>query len=635
MNECHIDIETYSDIDLTKAGVYKYAQSEATRILCIAFHYKGQMYCWREWDPADQPAFAELVSILENPKIELHAHNAQFERVMLNTVGPRYGIPPTETSRWKCSAVLASLHALPRSLDQATTVLGTAPKDKTGRKIMLTLSKPRTAGNLKGQPWNYEDRPEDFEKLAEYCMDDVRAEMGLTDYLPRLPASEQKAWELDQHINDTGIAVDMDLVRLLLAAWPDKKRALDEECRSLTNGIGVTQVKGLTEWLGVKELTAPAIAKHLKKAKLSEDKLRVLELRDEARKTSITKFSTLERAVCEDDRLRGMFLFHGAQTGRWTGRIVQLHNLPRNTASNPDEVIYQLKANPSIVTGDLAQQLIRPTFIGGPDGLLIGDYAGIELRVSLWITDDLAGLSKLRSGVDLYVDMAEFIYGPEIEINSKRRFVGKQAVLGLGYGMGAPRFIEYCAGFGQTLDKDLAVKTVHAYKDLYISIVNAWTELNKGACAAVRTGKPVLCLNGRVKYVVAGNFLYCVLPSGRPIAYPFPMVIQQDTPWGGTRPALSYMSVNPYSRKWERGTTFGGRLFENICQGTASCLLRHSLQVIHADYKIVGHVHDEILAEGSEAQLPDFIEKMERVPNWAEGLPVSVEGVHSYRYLKA
>ena len=287
------------------------------------------------------------------------------------------------------------------------------------------------------------------------------------------------------------------------------------------------------------------------------------------------------------------------------------------------------------MTANDAQQLIRPTFIGGDDGLLVGDYAGIELRVSLWLIGDEVGLEKIRNGVDLYVDMAEFIYGPGVEIDSKKRFVGKQAVLGLGYGMGAPRFVDYCAGFGQELELELAEKTVHAYKDLYVKIPNAWTELNKASVAAVRNpGKVIKVLEGKVKYVMRGRFLYCVLPSGRPITYVEPMVIKTETPWGQMRPTLTYMSSNPYSKKWERNTTFGGRLFENICQGVASCLLRYSLQKVSEYYMIVAHVHDEILVEGHKDYLEHFVETMEITPDWAGELPVKVDGLHTMRYLK-
>jgi DNA polymerase len=634
----YIDIETRSRCNLVKQGVYRYAEDPSTEILCIAWAVNDEpVKLWNQWDEYCDD-LDELAELMHRQGVTLSAYNANFERVVLNShAGQSLGLPVTCIDQWTCTAVQAALHALPRALGDCAKALRTRPKSEAGKKVMMALCKPRTAGKMKGVFWEYEDRPEDFHILGEYNIDDVEAERSIARYLPALPRSEQAMWELDQKINDRGIKVDLDLATFITETWPQVKERLNEECLKLTGDIGVTQVGLLTKWLGLSNLRADTVKKELAKNRLSRKKMRVLELRAEASKTSVTKFNTLMGAVCMDGRLRGMFLFHGAQTGRWTGRIVQLHNLPRNTSKHPEEQIAELYQDPGLLSGDLAQQLIRPTFTGESDGLLIGDFKSIELCFSLWLVGDQVGIDKINDGVDMYKDMAQFIYHiPYEDIDSMKRFVGKQAVLGLGYGMGPPKFVEYCLGFGEHLDLELAEHTVSAYRDLYIKITHGWVECNKAAVKAVRNpGTSVEVFGGKIKYIVRGNFLYCVLPSGRPIAYPFPEVHQKEVPWGGTRPSLTFMSVDQYTRKWQRGSTFGGRLFENICQGGSSCLLRYSLQQVDKHYIIVGHVHDEGLAEGPGENLRHFTRLMERTPPWADGLPVVVESVHSPRYLKA
>ncbi len=638
MTRVYIDLESRSRVNLLKAGHYRYAEDASTEILCIAWAVDdGPVRLWTQWDDSCD-SLDDLITLMEIPSVELSAYNAGFERTMFNgQAGQALGIPETPVSRWRDTAVQSALHALPRAMGECAKALGTRPKNESGKKVMMKLCKPRTAGKMKGVFWEYEDCPEDWHLLGEYNRDDVECERSIAKYLPELPKSEQKNWELDQAINDNGIKIDMDLATFITDTWPSIKAQMNLECAEITGGISATQVKLLTEWVGLPDMTAPTVKKHLAAGKLSKKKLRVLELRSEVSKTSVTKFNTLLNAVCADGRLRGMFMFHGAQTGRWTGRIVQLHNLPRNSADNPEKLIKKLRKKPHKLTGDTAQKLVRPTFIGGPDGLCIGDFSGIELCYSLWLVDDQVGVDKINAGIDMYKDMACFIYHlPYDEIDSKKRFVGKQAVLGLGYAMGAPKFVEYCAGFGETLDLELSKKTVHAYRDLYLKITEGWTACNKASVEAVRNpGVAFPIFGGRVKYIMRGNFLYCVLPSGRPIAYPYPQIGSRMTPWGEERPSLSFMSVDQYTRKWERGTTFGGRLFENICQGGSSDLLRYSLQRLFKEYIIVAHVHDEALVEAGIEELPRFTKLMSKKPKWAKGLPVRVESVHSFRYLKA
>ena len=631
----YIDIETRSAAQIFN-GVYPYAEHSSTDILCICWAVDdGEVKGWANWRD-DYDSLQELVDIMSRPEeFQLSAYNANFERTMLNTCGAKYGLPRTSVSQWTCSAVLAAMHALPRALGDAAKALGTHKKDEQGKKAMMRLCKPRAAGKLKGQFWEYEEDPEGFTTMFEYCKDDVRAERGIAKRLPPLLPMEQKAWELDQVINDRGIKVDIDLAENIVKAWAIRKEKLVDRCQQLT-GFTPFQTSHLAEYLDLPNTQAGTLRKALAK---ETDPVRheVMSIRLEVSKTSVKKFDKILEAACKDGRLRGMYLFDGAQTGRWAGRIVQLHNLPRNAADNPEEAIKAFYKAPELVTGDSAQQLIRPTFMAEP-GLLIGDYSGIELRVSLWLADYHDALDKIRDGVDMYVDLAEVIYNlPTSKIDKKKRFVGKQAVLGLGYGMGVKRFISYCADMGEPIDEPLAKRTVEVYRETYGDICRAWSGVQTAAQeATLSPGKKVYALGGKVMYVHIGNFLYCKLPSGRIISYPQPSVIQVPVPWSKTqtRPQLEYAQMSPYTRKWGRDTTFGGRMFENLAQGIASCLLRHSLGVVEAEYPVVGHVHDEILAEGRERNLKHFIALMEQKPQWAKDIPIKVEAEFSTRYIK-
>jgi DNA polymerase len=635
---CNIDIETYSAADLIKVGVFRYVEDPSTEILCISWKVKGKLRRWTSWGggPIDH-----LAKQMANPKVRLEAYNAQFERVVLNSpAGVALGLPRTSISRWKDSAVQSALHALPRDLGRCASALDTHPKDDAGKKVMLALSKPRSAGKMKGRPWLYRDRPDDFHTLSEYCDDDVLAEEGIGQALPALPIAEQRNWELDQKINEHGVKVDTDLARWITETWAVRKESLAKECVKIT-GYKPSQVAMIRDWLAdhgcdLPDLRAETVRDTLE-AGVPKKVRKVLELRKEFSLTSVTKFQTLLRAVNQDNRLRGMFLYHGAQTGRWTGRIVQLHNLPRNTAKNPQELIDGLYSGELELTGDIAQQLIRPVFTGDP-GLLIGDYASIELRFALWLVDDTKTLRKIRKGVDLYKDLAARIYNKPIDqITPEERFVGKQAVLGLGYGMGPDRFYAYCAAQGQPIPMALAEQTVTIYRQVYKVIYDAWWEIESTALKAVRRpGKKFTCCNGKVAYVVRGKFLYCVLPSGRPIAYPYPRISERMAPWGKMVPALCYMGMDQRTHQWCEQDTFGGRLFENICQGGSSCLLRHSMFLLDEnDFTINMHVHDEIVAEEeNDDRLAEFTEIMEVTPAWASGCPVKVEADFSLRYRK-
>jgi DNA polymerase len=660
--KCNIDIETYSAKNLLKAGVYAYAEDPSTEILTVCWSVDdGPVERWAFWheNPAALDRFAD---VLADPDIELRAYNAQFERVMLNSeAGQVLGLPHTPIERWRCTAVTAALHALPRAMGDCAKALGTAPKDETGKKIMLKLSKPRSSGKLKGRRYLYEELPDEFETLLQYNADDVVCEQGIDNFLPKIPQHVQATYHLDQKINDTGIKVDLDLVRFIVGEWPKVKAELDAKCRKITKGVGVTQVKGLTEWCGMDNLRAEEIRDTLASGKINvyevvlgengeptdekqvvdqvklKKKVRkVLELRQEASKTSVTKFQTLLIAVCKDGRLRGMFLFHGAQTGRWTGKIVQLHNLPRNTAENPQELIEALYHGEIQLTGDIAQQLIRPTFIGGPD-LEIGDFASIELRVALWLVNDHKALEKIRTGQDMYKDLATKIYDkPEEEITKPERFVGKQAVLGLGYGMGPTKFIAYCAGQGEPITEELAQYTVTLYRKVYKKIYDMWWNIEEAAITAIRNpGRKVPTCHGKIHYLMRGSFLYCIFPSGRPVCYPFAKVVPRMAPWGKPVDSLVFKGPNPKTGRWVERDTFGGRLFENICQGVAADLLHHSLHAVDAlGYPIVGHVHDEIVVEGPEDGLQLFEATMAQTPEWANGCPVAVEAEVSPRYKK-
>jgi len=651
-----LDFETRSECDLKKAGSWAYSQHPSTEVLCMAWAVEdGPVKLWTPYQVVpfyfhekitpDTMAFDAAFPVMT----EFEAHNSFFEKaIWKNIMVPKAAWPEIPDKNWSCSAAKASAHSLPRALDKAGSALGLSiQKDQEGKRIMMKLCKPRKP--TKNNPAVWHEDPADYQKLYEYCMDDVRAERALSKALRDLNPMEQKIWHLDQKINERGLRVDMEAVEAAMditAKYIEKGNAVLPDW---TDGAvsKATENAKLLKWVQSKGVqtdnitkdTVTALRQDINVPLLVQD---VLEIRQKLGKTSVAKYKAIAAAVCQDGRLRGLLVYYGGHTGRWAGMIFQPHNLPVNKfKGNVDDYFNILKMG-SLDTFELCypdvmetiSYLIRPLIIPSEGKLLFGgDYKAIEAMALLWLCGDEIGLNIFREGKDIYKDLASTIFRkPVNEITKEERQLGKQGILGLGYQMGAQRFQDTCASYGIKIDIDMAERVKTTYREKYSRVVRLWHNQEGAAMKAIQTKKFVRC--GKIGWGIEGDFLYCKLPSKRLMAYYDPKIETVEVPWG-TKEAITYWAVNSVTKKWEKHKTYGGKIVENITQAVARDLLAHSmLECEDAGYEIVLHVHDEIMAEKEDGSAEEFGELMMGKPDWAEEIPIDVDPWEGKRYLK-
>ena len=703
-----IDFEVRSPVDIKKAGPWKYAEHPNTLPLCLAYKSEREKAIWVNpeiWNPIFAPKLAPIFCSPDDSHFKhwvssariVEAHNAEFERAIWRKIMvPRFGWPDILDHKWRCSAAKAAAHALPRSLEGAGAALKLdIKKDMDGHRIMMKMCrprKPRKDEDPNGLYWN--EDPEDFLKLFRYCLQDVEAEHAISQALPDLSPMEQKVWMLDQKMNERGILADVSSAKKIIYALKEYETTLLEEVSELTNGSinSVKQVAAMAEFCGTESMTKACVAEALEKDQLPQVK-RLLEIRQTLGKSSVSKFKAILERACTDNRLRANLMYHGATTGRWTAKGVQLQNLPRKSV---DEVYFDLALQLlheldtlwiENLFGfrdpvELAQALIRPMLTTDEDrDLLCADFAQIEARVLLWFAEELEALGLFRSGKDIYCDMAGTIYEREVTKKDKNeRQVGKTAILGLGFGMGGKKFKMTCATqAGVEIGKKLARKVVKAYRKKYPGAPAFWYSTERSAIEAVQTGGPVE--NGKTTWLMNGRFLQVILPSGRRLSYPYPALViepayifpalddegknatvmivggtkaqavkkakvradDEDLKLTGEAPierekaVLTHWGVDTKTKRWMRDTTYGGKLVENIVQATARDLMALAmLRLEDSGYPLLLSVHDEVISEAPKdfGSLEDFERITAIVPDWAASCPVAAEGYRAKRYKK-
>jgi DNA polymerase bacteriophage-type len=656
-----IDFETRSPLDLRKVGVYRYATHPDTDIVCMAYAFDDEdVRLWVRRDDVPE----RIVEFVYRDG-ELRAWNAQFERLIWEHIlGPRYGFPEPLDEQWWCTAAEAAAMALPRKLEDAAGVLRVEhQKDVEGYKLMLKMSKPK-----KGGGWH--ESPSDIARLAEYCMQDVRTERAVGKRLRRMSDSERRVYLLDQKINDRGVQLDVPLIeasqKLVAKATVEANKQLNEITDSAVTGV--TKVADLTRWvkeqgLDIDNMRKDTVRESLK-ADLTERVRAVLELRADAGRSSVSKLKTMLACRTDDDKARGLLLYHGASTGRWSGKLIQPQNFARPDVKHAASFIplilrgeYDLINMEQPVIKVIASLLREMITASHGCRLMAGDFASIEARVLAWIAcqDDLVEL--FRAGGKIYERMAAAIYKVPIHeiINpSVERQIGKVTILGAGYQMGSDTFQEQT--FKQTgiqLSDDEAENAIATYREQNAKIKQFWKDINDAAKGAVRSpGQVTSCgREGKIRYVVRDRFLWCVLPSGRALAYALPRLVTKvhhkykknpDTgvkeivdSW--TSEVIAYSGINTFTRKWGTCYAYGGMLTENVVQAMSRDLLVGAmLRSELAGYPNVLSVHDEVVADVPETHgsLEEFTSIMQRVPGWAEGLPVAVESWEGERYHK-
>lgn len=642
----HIDYETSSELELTSVGSWQYSCHESTDILCFWFSYKGIFYGW-DSRRRDDSALYLLAKLFRDPHVIFVAHNAQFEQdISANTFKkcfPELWMPVSH-HRWICTMVMCSYYGLPVSLENAALALKLQhKKDVEGRKIMLKMCKPQRPNKEHKTFWWVRDN-ESYDRLLRYCKDDVRTEIDIFNSLPLLPQSEMDLYVLDRRINQRGIRVDpalagsaiqineyleqklsgkfVELTGVKPKSHVKVKKWINDECGLSLTSANAKTVEGL--------LLDKGIPKHVSQA---------LKIRQVVNKSSVSKYKKIvECADPDDNRIRNTLQFYGAHTGRWAGRLLQVHNLPKGDPNYPSEKYYKYikKSSPKkfyfLFGADsniVLSSCIRSAIIA-PRGkkLIVGDYSQIEARVAAWLAMDDIALQMYRARlVDPYNRMASRIFMREInrKIDTYEGAVGKAAVLGCNYGMGWERFQEYALTYGAAVSEELAKKTVNLFREQYKKIVNLWYVYESLAKKAVlRPGEDF----GGFFFWKDKKVLSYLLPSGRELYY---QGVEIDL-----RGKLSYLSPVSTGDIWRRKSFWGGTLLENIDQAISRDLLAYSMTKLNQEgFNIIMHVHDEIIIEESlDVDIKDFEKCIKQLPDWAEDLPLNVSCWEGDRYKK-
>lgn len=648
MKKVHVDIETFSAADLPKQGVYRYAEDPSTEILCIA--YAIDKLPVQLWTPGQN--LQPLIDLFADNQTALYAHNSQFERILLNSVAGRIlGLPGTPAGRWFCTAAKAAALALPRKLSSCAKALRVVEKDEAGRRIMLKLSRPKklTANNTSRH--TPETNPEDFEALYRYCKNDVEVERAIDAKLPDLSDAERQVFLWDQEVNDRGVQTDRATAQAVVEMAQVFTNREQEKCLQITGALP-SQRAAVMAWCATQKYELSgydknAIAEALQDLAAPPLVKEVLQIRQETAKTSVKKYDALLRATTKDSRLHGAFLYHGAGTGRWTGRLMQLQNLPRGSIKNTEQLArVMLSQDVETVEAlygppmDAFSSGIRAMLLAKPNHIFVqADLSNIEGRVLAWIAGEDWKVQAFKdfdngTAADLYIVAAGKMYGQDRA--EEYRQIGKVSELSLGYQGGTAALQRMAALYGVTFKETQAAQIVSNWRETNNNIQALWRATEAAAIEAMQTHKPVEFAQGRASFIPKGQVLYLVLPSGRRIAYPSPAL----EPGKFRKPQLTFMGDEGFG--WRRQTTYGGSLVNNLVQGIArDILVNGALAAEVAGLPVVIHVHDEIVVEiptPPKADLPNKIQQLEQIlssqPLWAKGLPLRSAGWAGKRYKK-
>lgn len=649
-----IDLETYSDVNLKKAGLYRYVQSPAFEILLFAYSFDGAPTQVIDMAQGEEIPM-EVIHALTDPQCLKHAYNAAFEWYCLSKyMGVQ--LPP---SQWRDTMLHGLYAGYTAGLDATGRALG-IPEDKqklaTGKALIRYFCVPcKPTKSNGGRTRNYPHHdPEKWELFKTYNGQDVVEEMEIERRLSVFPVPDfvQKQWETDLLINARGVAVDMDFCEGALELGETIRAQLTDEAVQLSGLQNPNSVKQLARWLSAEtgdDITS--LRKETIKELLGRDNAdhvqRMLEIRQELGKTSTKKYDAIEAAVCDDGRVRGLLQFYGAnRTGRWAGRLVQVQNLPR-TYTEPLEFARELVKGRKLdalrtVYGspnDTLSQLIRTAFVAAPGNVLIdADFSAIEARVISWLADEEWRLEVFRTHGKIYEASASQMFGVPLERIRKGnpeyslRQRGKVAELALGYQGGVPAMRQMDTGKLLADLPDEEIKDiVDKWRNTNPKIRNLWYNFNDAAIRVIQNGGSLrvrCCTFARECDCIRGTTCMTVsLPSGRKLYYVEPSV--GENRWGG--PSITYMGVND-KNKWGRIETYGGKLVENVVQAIARDCLAQAIEHLEAaGLPVVFHIHDEVVIDTAafdtnDAMLDKVVKIMSTPIPWAEGLPLGADG---------
>ena len=645
MNTLSIDIETYSDIPLQKTGVYRYCESPNFEILLFGYSIDSgpvqvvDLACG-EHIPK------EVLAALEDDSVIKWAFNAAFERVCLS----RYlGYPTGEyldPESWHCSMVWAATMGLPLSLEGVGAVLGLEKQKLTeGKELIKYFCQPCLPTKANGQrtrnrPFH---APDKWELFKRYNARDVEAEMGIQQKLSKFPVPPQvwEEYDIDQEINDRGVRIDMELVEQAIQMDARSRQELTDAMKRMTALENPNSVQQMKQWLSdngmeTDSLGKKVVAELLKTAppELAE----VLTLRQQLAKSSVRKYQAMEKTVCSDNRARGMFMFYGAnRTGRFSGRNIQLQNLPQNHLPDLAEARALVRSGDFDAVEllyedvpDTLSQLIRTAFIPR-DGaqFLVADFSAIEARVIAWFAGETWRQEVFAKGGDIYCASASQMFKVPVEkhgINGHLRQKGKIAELALGYG-GSIGALKAMVALEMGLTEEELPQLVDAWRQSNPNIVKFWWAVDRAVMEAVRYKHTTTDYG--LTFSCRSGMLFITLPSGRKLAYVKPKV--GTNKFGGE--CITYEGIGS-TKKWERLDSYGPKFVENIVQATARDILCYAMRTLRC-CSIVMHIHDELVIEADPHMSLDAVcEQMGRTPPWAKGLLLRADGYATPFYKK-
>ena len=639
-----IDIETYSDVDLISCGVYKYSSSPYFEILLIAYSVDDKETVCIDVANGEEPP-KEFMEMLFDDTVTKTAFNANFERTCFSN----YYQHSFRPEAWRCTAVQAAMLALPLSLEGVGAVLGLDKQKMTeGKELIKYFCSPCKAtksngGRTRNLP---KDAPEKWRQFKTYCIRDVDVEKQIRQRLAKfpIPKREQEIYCLDQRINDRGIMVDRNLVNHAVACdllYKETATARAYELTGLENPNSVSQLK---LWLKEKGLEVDSLAKDTVKdlsMKAEGDVQEVLKLRLATSKTSVKKYEAIDRSVCAENRVHGLLQFYGAnRTGRWAGRLVQIHNLPQNhlpdlelaralvSEGRYEEVELFYESTPNVLS-----ELIRTAFVAKPGcRFIISDYSAIEARVLAWLAGEEWRLQVFETHGKIYEASASAMFHVPIEEITKTsplRQKGKISELALGYG-GAVGALTSMGALKMGLTEEELPGLVSTWRSANPHITAFWWAVDEATVTAVRDKKPSKV--GRVSFEYKSGILFVTLPSGRKLSYVKPRMMLNK--FG--REGLTYEGIGE-SKKWMRLETYGPKLVENIVQAASRDILAEAMLRLEKEgFDIVCHVHDEVVLEvpDGKSSVEEVNEIMAVNPVWTEGLPLKAAGFESPFYKK-
>lgn len=641
MQHLSIDIETYSSVNLQKAGVYKYAESPDFDILLFGYSVDGGAVHVIDLACGEKIP-TEIVDALSDESVTKWAFNAQFERVCLSNYLDTWLSPDS----WHCTMVWSATLGLPLSLEGVGAVLGLEKQKLTeGKNLIKYFCVPcaptkTNGGRTRNLP---QHDMEKWEQFKAYNLRDVETEMSIQRKLTRFPVPDfiWNEYHLDQEINDRGIGLDMTLVEQAIAIDSISRKNLTQQIQNLTdldNPNSVAQMKGWLSDNGLEmdTLGKKAVAETLKTA--PKHLADVLSLRQQLAKSSVKKYTAMQTAVCKDSRARGMFQYYGAnRTGRFAGRIIQLQNLPQNHMSDLADARALVRSGNydalELLYDDIPDtlsQLIRTAFVP-QDGrkFIVADFSAIEVRVLAWLAGEKWRMQVFADGKDIYCSSASQMFGVPVEkhgINGHLRQKGKIAELALGYG-GSVGALKSMGALEMGLTEEELQPLVNAWRNANPMITAMWWDIDRAVKTTVREHIPTEVAG--LKFTYESGFLFMRLPSGRRIAYVKPrMGINQ---FGSE--SVTYEGMGA-TKKWERLESYGPKFCENAIQAIARDILVYAMQTLR-NCSIVAHVHDELIIEADRRMsLSAVCEQMGRTPPWAKGLLLCADGYECDFYKK-